>query len=47
MHSERLGDGHSLPGAEACSPGIFFFTFTCSEINSGAFWQHKQCIFYL
>ena len=33
MHSERSGDGHSPPGAEACSPG----NFLCSEIKSGAF----------
>ena len=37
VHSEKLGDGHSPPGPEACSPGKFL----CSEISSGEFWQHK------
>ena len=39
MHCKELGNGHSPQGSKACSLGIFF-TFTCSKINSSAFWQH-------
>ena len=50
MHCEESGNGHSPQGSEACSLGNFFI-FTCSKINSSAFWQRiyiykfKQYIF--
>ena len=40
VHSEESGDDWS--------GGMLlwnFCYFTCSEIISGAFWHHKQCIF--
>ena len=36
VHSEEWGDGHSLLGLEACSPGNFFDFYMLRD----QFWQH-------